>query len=120
MQQIHVSKHPLVSCCYSNVTFEEGVKPIQERVQAVKQDPNYCSFTLNKWYSESCHFEQGPSLPFVTSQMILIPLGWIQQEEEDGPGLILLHQTPNQSPRRTLATAGVMVTISHVRRHCHT
>lgn len=34
MQKVHVGKYPLVSCCYSKVTFEEGVKAIQERVQA--------------------------------------------------------------------------------------
>lgn len=67
MQKVHVREHPLVSCCYSEVTFEERVKPVQERVQAVKQSPTYCSFTLNKQGSESCHFEQGLSLLFVTS-----------------------------------------------------
>ena len=47
MQKVHVGKYPLVSRCYSKVTFEEGVKAIQERVQAEKQSPNYCLFPLN-------------------------------------------------------------------------
>lgn len=47
MQKVHVGKYPLISCRYSKVTFEKGVKAIQERVQAEKQGPNYCSFPQN-------------------------------------------------------------------------
>lgn len=47
MQKVHVGKYPLVSGCDSEVTFEEGVKAIQERIQAVKQSLSYRSLTLN-------------------------------------------------------------------------
>ena len=37
VQQVDVRKHPLVSGCYPEVTFEEGVEAVQERIQAAKQ-----------------------------------------------------------------------------------
>ena len=45
VQQVNVCKHPFISGCNSEVTFEEGVEAIQEGVQAVKQKSSDCWFT---------------------------------------------------------------------------
>lgn len=34
LQQVHVCKHPLVLAGDAEVTFEQGVKPVQKRLQA--------------------------------------------------------------------------------------
>lgn len=47
VQQVDVCKHPLILGCYSEVTFEEGVEAVQERIQAAKQS-RVCSFIRSK------------------------------------------------------------------------
>lgn len=47
VQEVDVCKHPLILGCYSEVTFEEGVEAVQERIQAVKQS-RVCSFIRSK------------------------------------------------------------------------
>lgn len=37
VQQVHVGKYPLVSSCDPEVTFEEGMQPVQKGIQAAKQ-----------------------------------------------------------------------------------